>query len=211
MAKKNKFYVVWAGNNPGIYESWKECELQIKGYPNARYKGFPTLSEAEEAFGGGVGNYIGKKKVVKKRLDPLLREKEVIIPSWSVDAACSGNPGVMEYQGVWTADGAQIFHMGPFKRGTNNIGEFLALVHALALLKKQGDANMPIYSDSKIAMGWVRKKKCNTKLTKTRQNEQLFELIHRAEKWLHANSFSNKLIKWDTKGWGEIPADFGRK
>jgi len=211
MAKKKKFYVVWSGNNPGIYESWKECELQIKGYPNAKYKGFSSLHEAQMAFGGGVGNHLSRKKSSKKVLDPLLKEKAVITPSWSVDAACSGNPGDMEYQGVLTENGTQIFHMGPFKKGTNNVGEFLALVHALALLKRQGDSTTPIYSDSKIAMGWVQKKKCNTKLVRSRQNEPLFVLIQRAESWLKNNTFQNKMIKWNTKEWGEIPADFGRK
>jgi ribonuclease HI len=60
-------------------------------------------------------------------------------------------------------------------------------------------------------MSWVLKKKCNTKLESTLENQQLFELIERAEQWLKSNTFSTKIIKWETKVWGEIPADFGRK
>ncbi|MEM6724723.1 MAG: RNase H family protein, partial [Bacteroidota bacterium] len=130
--------------------------------------------------------------------------------SLSVDAACSGNPGLMEYRGVDTKTGEEIFRMGPFQHGTNNVGEFLALVHGLALLKKQG-LSMPIYSDSKIAMGWVAKKKCKTKLDRITVNEKLFQLIERAENWLKANTYNTTILKWDTKNWGEIPADFGRK
>ena len=47
--------------------------------------------------------------------------------AWAVDAACSGNPGPMEYRGIDLATGAEIFHFGPV-HGTNNIGEFLAIV-----------------------------------------------------------------------------------
>jgi len=127
-----------------------------------------------------------------------------------VDAACSGNPGKMEYRGVCVATGEEIFHFGPLEGGTNNIGEFLGIVHALALLKQQNNA-IPVYSDSTNAIKWVKKKKCNTKLKPTNENKYLFELISRAEKWLTENDYPNPIIKWETDKWGEIPADFGRK
>jgi ribonuclease HI len=209
MAKKKKYYVVWEGNEPGIYTSWTECQLQIKGFPNARYKSFTSLEEAQEAFGDSPQSHLrpkGKKKTVSS---PALFKEEIEWKSLSVDAACSGNPGKMEYQGVDTATGDQIFHQ-QFQLGTNNIGEFLALVHGLAYLKQQKDSR-PIYTDSKIALGWVQKKKCKTKLAHTSKTARLFELIERAEAWLHKNTYENKILKWNTERWGEIPADFGRK
>ena len=130
--------------------------------------------------------------------------------SLSVDAACSGNPGKMEYRGVWTATGEELFRMGPFEGATNNIGEFLAIVHGLAWLKKQNLA-MPIYSDSMTAQAWIRQKKCKSKLEPTAKNAAVFELVARAEKWLFENKFETKILKWQTDLWGEIPADFGRK
>ena len=133
----------------------------------------------------------------------------VIDNSLAVDAACSGNPGPMEYRGVHIASRQEIFHFGPMK-GTNNIGEFLAIVHGLALLKKKG-FDMPIYSDSANAISWVRQKKCKTKLPRTPETEELFLLIERAEKWLQGNTYTTRILKWETKEWGEIPADFGRK
>jgi ribonuclease HI len=136
---------------------------------------------------------------------------EILKNTWSVDAACSGNPGAMEYRGVITDTGQELFRQGPFKKGTNNIGEFLAIVHALALLKKLGDSNRIIYTDSRTAMAWVRNKKVKTLLKKEAANEDIFDLIDRALKWLASNTYSNKIIKWETKRWGEIPADFGRK
>jgi len=130
--------------------------------------------------------------------------------SISVDAACSGNPGVMEYRGVHTADASEIFRLGPFQHGTNNLGEFLALVHGLALLKRQ-KSDLPIYSDSRTAMSWVRNKKVKTTIKRTPMNKKMFDLVDRAEIWLHNNTYTTEIIKWDTPNWGEIPADFGRK
>ncbi|MEM1120748.1 MAG: ribonuclease H family protein [Bacteroidota bacterium] len=207
MAKK-KFYVVWQGAKPGIYENWKDCQAQIVGFPGAKFKSFPTETAAKAAFyNGKPTDFIGK--TAKKTVIPDSAKKGVVWESISVDAACSGNPGLMEYQGVHTKTGEQYFHQ-KFKVGTNNIGEFLALVHVLAMLKKM-NKNTPIYTDSKIAMGWVRAKKCKTKLTKDTQTASLFEVVKRAEIWLHNNAFTNPILKWETKKWGEIPADFGRK
>lgn len=82
--------------------------------------------------------------------------------SIAVDAACSGNPGAMEYRGVETATGREIFRQGPFSEGTNNIGEFLAIVHGLAMLKKM-NSDLPLYSDSVNAISWVKKKKAENR------------------------------------------------
>lgn len=204
---KLKFYVVWEGKKPGIYTSWDECRKQVDGVAQARYKSFESAEEAAKAFKGDYKNYIQRKAptVKKAAAGTWIRE------SVAVDAACSGNPGDMEYKGVWVADGSVLFSMGPLPDGTNNIGEFLAIVHALALLKVQAKPNLPIYSDSVTAQGWVKKGKCNTKLAPTKRNAKIFELIDRAEKWLATNKITNPLLKWDTESWGEIPADYGRK
>ena len=208
---KQKFYVVWEGVTPGIYSSWTDCQLQIKGYEVAKYKAFDSREEAERALASSPYAYIGKNATNKKENKPTLHTlpAAVIENSLAVDAACSGNPGPMEYRGVHIASQQEIFHFGPMK-GTNNIGEFLALVHGLALLKQKG-FDMPVYSDSVNAISWVRQKRCKTKLPRTAETEQLFLLIERAEKWLKENTYSTPILKWETKEWGEIPADFGRK
>ncbi|WP_439183886.1 ribonuclease H1 domain-containing protein [Carboxylicivirga taeanensis] len=207
---KNKYYVVWVGAQPGIYNSWPDCQAQIKGYPAAKFKGFASLKEAQEAFSRSYGEYINKQAGAKPVSKPSLQAtKSIIKNSIAVDAACSGNPGVMEYQGVYTHDGRQLFHQ-KFSLGTNNIGEFLALVHGISYLQKH-NLNLPIYSDSKIAIGWVMKKQCKSKLAETPKTKDLFELVRRAEEWLKNNPIKVKILKWDTKNWGEIPADFGRK
>lgn len=202
MAKK-KFYVVWDGVTPGIYNSWEDCLLQTKGYLNAKYKSFDSQQEAERAFASSPFAYLGKKKTDTAETGDFIRE------SLAVDAACSGNPGPMEYRGVYVRTGEEIFRFGPML-GTNNIGEFLAIVHGLALLKKKA-LKMPLYTDSKTAMSWVKQKKCKTLLTRNENTSGLFTLIDRAEKWLKENRYPTDILKWETKEWGEIPADFGRK
>jgi ribonuclease HI len=207
--KKQKYYVVWQGHHPGVYSSWEKCQSQVKNFPNAIYKSFETREEAEEAYSYGPEN---KKRVYKpKTIKTGSGKSRIIQESIAVDAACSGNPGVMEYRGVWTADKTEIFHFGPARDGTNNIGEFLAIVHALALLQKKNDSATPIYTDSKTAIAWVNRKKANTKLQPNHHNATLFDMIKRAEKWLKENVWKNPILKWDTENWGEIPADFGRK
>mgnify|MGYP004532984521 FL=1 len=209
MAKK--YYTVWKGVNPGVYDSWTDCQLQIKNYKGALYKSFATREEAEVALNSPAHHYLhprekrghtshGAKKQLPENFDTNCL---------AVDAACSGNPGPMEYRGVYLLTGQEIFHYGPVY-GTNNIGEFLAIVHGLALLKKQG-LNMTIYSDSRNALNWVKQKKCKTKLERTERTEQLFQMIERAEKWLRENTYTMPVLKWETEQWGEVPADFGRK
>ena len=207
---KQKFYVVWEGVTPGVYTSWTDCQLQIKGYEGAKYESFDTREEAERALSASPYAYIGKNaKNKNEKISSDLLPPSVIDNSLAVDAACSGNPGPMEYRGVHIASRQEIFHFGPMK-GTNNIGEFLAIVHGLALLKQKG-FDMPIYSDSVNAISWVRQKKCKTKLPRNEETEALFQLIERAEKWLNTNTYTTRILKWETKEWGEIPADFGRK
>jgi ribonuclease HI len=211
MAKKEKFYVVWFGNPTGIFGSWEECKLSIAGVKGAQYMSFETFAEAKKAYNKEYADYKGKNSTKKKlSAAELAKFGEPNLYSIAVDAASSGNPGIMEYRGVDTQTKKQLFHQGPFQQGTNNVGEFLALVHGLAFLK-QKQSDRILYTDSRIAMGWVKKKKCNTKLKQTSKNKKLFELVLRAETWLKTNSYSTKVNKWETKAWGEIPADFGRK
>lgn len=212
MSASPKYYVVWIGLIPGIYDSWEECKNQVEGWKGAVYKGFATIEEAEEAYSSPPELYFEKKsshkvELPKKKSNEL--PAEIIRQAFAVDAACSGNPGQMEYRGVYLGDMEEKFHFGPVF-GTNNIGEFLAIVHALALLKQKG-LDWPIYSDSRNAISWIRQKKCKTKLECNESTAVLFETIGRAEKWLASNKYSNRIIKWDTERLGEIPADFGRK
>ena len=233
---KQKYYVVWNGPSPGVYSSWEACQEAVSGVSGAKYKSFKSQAEAEDAFemgeeayeeakasddstsnnssksgnSGNPGSSCDISKPIRPAYTPAMLPAEAIREAIAVDAACSGNPGAMEYRGVYLADGKEIFHYGPV-HGTNNIGEFLAIVHGLALLKQKGLDNMPIYSDSVNAQLWVRKHHCKTTLVRNDQTEKLYQMIERAEAWLRNNTYKNPIIKWQTDKWGEIPADFGRK
>lgn len=208
---KQKYYVVWKGNRPGIYETWEACREQIQGFEGARYKSFSTRETAEKALRGSYEEYAGRDMRMEERSEQDKRMfGDPVARSIAVDAACSGNPGTMEYQGVDTRTGRVLFHEGPFYEATVNLGEFLALVHGLSFLQ-QKKSSMPVYTDSRTAMKWIRDKSVKTSLKETHRNATLFKWVRRAEKWLEENSFPNKILKWQTHVWGEIPADFGRK
>lgn len=254
-----KYYVVWRGYAPGIYDSWEEAEIQVSGYPDASFRSYKTLEAATEAFREGFDKD-GLLKEVAREVEKARTEGHIIefnpdkknsilqansqnilqnatttssikTPSLTpvttpqhassattpyiqeaiaVDAACSGNPGPMEYRGVYVKNGRELFRIGPLEGGTNNIGEFLAIVHGLALQAQKG-TRLPIYSDSVNAQAWIRQGVCKTQLKENAQNARIFEMIRRAESWLRTHTIDVPIIKWDTKSWGEIPADFGRK
>ncbi len=224
MAKKQKYYVVWQGRKPGIYSDWDACKEQVVGVQGAQYKGFDSMAEAEAAIKLPYNSVVTSNARMARESSSssvlLVDETGMtavkpgtdnppVFDALAVDAACSGNPGVMEYQGIYIPTRTQVFHYRA-EKGTNNIGEFLAIVHGLSYLKKHR-LNQIIYSDSVNAISWVRQKVCKSKLPEDASTAELWDYIHRAENWLRTNSYTTEIRKWDTDNWGEIPADFGRK
>lgn len=209
-----KFYVVWKGYSPGIYDSWEECKLQVSGFPGAEYKAYDSQEAATKAFRGNYAEETKLLKAIANHNNETVNYEaipEIIKDSIAVDGACSKNPGPMEYRGVDVMTGAQIFHLGPLADGTNNVAEYLALIHALAFLKKTGNDHTAVYSDSRTAMSWLRNRGHKSTLAPTPNNARIFELLERADRWIQTNVSYNRVIKWDTEHWGEIPADFNRK
>lgn len=232
MSNNRKFYVVWEGRAPGIYDNWEDCKAQVEGYEGAKFKGFTSQTAATEAFRGRPSDHIGILRSIARhnRSDnadsvntrgasiggrsssgTYTPPPSVILDAIAVDGACARNPGPMEYQGVNVADGSRIFHFGPLDGGTNNIAEYLALIHALALLDRQGNTHTVVYSDSRTAQSWLRRGGHKSTLARTPHNGRIFELLARADAWLQAHPRHARVIKWDTATLGEIPADFGRK
>lgn len=209
-----KFYVVWDGRAPGIYDSWEEARLQIEGFPNARYRAYGSQEEATRAFRGDARQEMALYRQMAARKAEAVNYAAMNIrgDAIAVDGACSRNPGPMEYRGVSVGTGKEIFRVGPVANATNNIGEYLAIIHAAALLKQRGDFTTPIYSDSRTALAWIRAGHHGSKIVPNAGNARAFDLLRRADAWLAANGpIRNPLLKWDTENWGEIPADFGRK
>lgn len=207
---KKKFYVVWQGRETGIFDSWDKCKKLVDGVEAAKYKSFATLEEARIAFKGNPWDFFDKTPKASNNAALRKLYGDPVQQALCVDAACSGNPGILEYRGVNLANKQEVFHRGPFQHGTNNIGEFLAIVTGLALLK-QNNSTLPIYTDSRTAISWVKAKKAATKLPRNEKNKTLFDLVDKAVEWLHNNAFDTNILKWETEAWGEIPADFGRK
>jgi ribonuclease HI len=205
---KIKFYVVWVGDKPGIYHTWDECQKQVIGFKDSKYKSYPTIIEAEKAF---LETF--QKNIYQVKNTETAKKTTASYPKGEylcVDAAWNTVSGDAEYRGVMMPSKQEVFQKGPYLDGTNNIVEFLGIVHGLAWCK-QNNYLFPIYSDSKTAISWIKKKKANTKLEQTSRNKPLFELLQRAELWIKTNSWTNQILKWETDVWGEIPADFGRK
>lgn len=217
---KQKYYVVWVGRKPGVYTKWADCQAQTTQFDNAKFKSFESREVAEKAFQDGWQKHWGKGKATRTtgkngsrrtfQADAENSSREIDYDSISVDVGTRGNPGPVEYQGVDTRTGEVVFSHGPISKGTNNLGEFLAIVHALAYLKKIG-SNKTVYTDSVNAMKWVREKKVSTTLARDESTKEIWDLIDRAHLWLQQNTYENKVLKWDTKKWGEIKADYGRK
>ena len=215
MASKPKFYVVWQGRSPGVYTSWADCQKQVHRFPGARFKSFPTRSAAEAALAnrtptskprpGARGKKPAGRSIPTRPTDAAIDQTAL-----SVDGACRGNPGPMEYRAVWVGSREEVFKVGPM-HGTNNLGEFLALVDALRFFSERGDTTTAIYTDSLTARAWVRNKKAKTTMARTPKTEEVWKLTDEAIAWLKANPVSSPIKVWNTKVWGEIPADFGRK
>lgn len=210
-SSKKKFYTVWAGRIPGVYRSWEECQDQVNGFENAVYKAFPSEEEAEDAFKHASKDYIGvNQRQTNLNTSELLSIGKPIENSICVDGAWNTVTNVTEYQGVIYPQNSKLFHAGPFSAGTNNIAEFLAIVHALTICQNNPSFKV-IYSDSKTAISWIKNRKAATKIAHTDANNQIIAILRRAEEWLIKNTYQVPVLKWETAAWGENPADFGRK
>ncbi|MHA0856428.1 ribonuclease H [Paenibacillus sp. CMAA1364] len=217
---QQKYYVVWVGYKPGIYTKWSECQAQVTKFKDAKFKSYDSKIEAERAYQEGWKLHWGKKQATGNTSSSVNKGsrastssttiEEIDYHSISVDVGTRGNPGPIEYRGVDTQTGEVIFAQGPIPNGTNNLGEFLAIVHSLAYLKQE-ESKKTVYSDSRTALKWVREKQVATTLKRDDSTKEVWELVDRALHWLHTHDYDNKVCKWETKEWGEIKADYGRK
>ena len=211
---RKKFYVVWEGRSPGIYDNWEDAKEQVEDFPGARHKSFDNLEDATEAYRGRPEDHLNLYRALGTRPVKVVNYDafpEIHLDAIAVDAACSKNPGPVEYQGVLVGTGQRIFHHGPMPAGSTNIGEYLAIIHAAALLKQRNDTTTPIYTDSRTALSWIRNRRSKTSIVAGRENSEIMSLLARADRWIATNTIPNPILKWDTDKWGEIPADFGRK
>lgn len=227
MSYDKRFYAVFAGRQPGVYDDFNDAMEQVDGFEGAVFKSYDSPQEAAEAFRrfesrsdsrqiGALLMNATEHQATPRKPDRIETKTdyfafpEIDLNGWAVDASCMGNPGVMEYRGVELMTGRELFRVGPFKKGTNNIGEFLAIVHALALMAQRGEKHT-VYSDSVSGMAWVRNRKVKTQLKRDAATEPVFRMMERALVWLNTHRYDVPIRKWDTDRWGEVPADFDRK
>ncbi|MWC27907.1 ribonuclease H [Paenibacillus sp. MMS18-CY102] len=229
----SKHYVVWVGRKPGVYATWADCQKQTHKFEGAKFKSFESKAAAEAAFKAGWETNWGQGKSpagasasasaaggrsTAYRSSPRAAASKAVAPdsleidydSISVDVGTSGNPGPTEYKGVDTQTGEVVFACGPIRKGTNNLGEFLAIVHALRYLQQLG-SNKTVYTDSVNAMKWLNQKAVASTLVRDASTAEIWRLVDDAVQWLKTNKYENKVLKWQTKLWGEIKADYGRK
>lgn len=220
---KVKYYVVWVGKKTGVFTNWAECQAQVSGVKDSKFKSFETKQLAESAFKDGWQKHWGSGKEASSSQpraqtgssfkQTVMLETEaasIDYDSISVDVGTRGNPGPVEYKGVDTQTGDILFYVGPIQNGTNNLGEFIAIVHALRYLKEK-DSKQTVYTDSRTALSWLRNKKVASTLKRDASTAKIWELTDEAVKWIQMNTYPNKVVKWNTEEWGEIRADFGRK
>lgn len=227
MSYDKRFYAVFTGRQPGVYDDFNDAMEQVDGFEGAVFKSYDSPQEAAEAFRrfesrsdsrqiGALLMNATEHQAAPRKPDRIETKTdyfafpEIDLNGWAVDASCMGNPGVMEYRGVELMTGRELFRVGPFKKGTNNIGEFLAIVHALALMAQRGERHT-VYSDSVSGMAWVRNRKVKTQLKRDAATEPVFRMMERALVWLNTHRYDVPIRKWDTDRWGEVPADFDRK
>jgi len=210
-----KYYAVFEGRKPGVYDTWEECNRQVNGYSGATFRSYRTKAEAEKE----LDTYNSKKGAEKASTSVNNAEVAPATPTSRpttgifADGACSGNPGPMEYRVIRISESTkpETIAKQSFDQGTNNVAEFLALVEAL---KNTQDSHEPVYTDSTNAITWVERGGCNTQSSLSKDAQVA---VDNAVKWLKSlpqeqrANMEARIKKWDTQAWGEIPADFGRK
>lgn len=166
MAKKTH-YVVWSGREPGIYTSWPEAEAQVKGYKGALYKGFYSLSEAQDALSSSPSSApVRSAEPQSDRLEGTGYAYSEHSLAIYCDGACEPNPGP-------AGTGLALYRFGVLEelryglyteRGTNNTAELNGLYRALLIAEASSQPSV-IYCDSQYAINsvtdWAYKWKAN--------------------------------------------------
>ena len=231
--KKSKWYVIYRGRRVGVYDNWRECEQETRGFPDAKFASFDTYEEARCSFlkecicGGGDCEWVQKAFPSICTSSPSgdtwrTCEGGPEIPCVCTDAACT-NPvgGDVEYRCVRisnkTAAVEQLFAFGPFRLGSNNIGEYVGLVRALMWTSTHDSlGSAPIYTDSRVAISWVSNPVAPGSNTTIKAiGDDLRAELKYCDDWIKTPVAKKEVLKrvrhWKTSCWGEIPADYGRK
>ena len=157
MAKK--FYVVWAGRKTGIFTDWTSCKKSIDKFSGARYKSFPSRTEAEAAFSSGsvaAGKPSSSKKSSAAKTAHTTGRHDIEI---YCDGGCDPNPGRAGSGSAVYRNGklAELWYGLYNPHGTNNTAELNALHQSLLLAEKaiNNIKTVAIYCDSMYSINCV--------------------------------------------------------
>lgn len=165
MATK-KYYVVWVGQQPGIYTTWAEAESQVKGFPKAKYKSFTRQAEAEQAYANKPKAAVTRsttKSSPKKKTTTASTASIDLTADISIfcDGACDPNPGKAGTGiAIYQKDKLNQLWYGLYNpTGTNNTAELLGLHHSLVFAQAATEKgqSVTIYCDSKYSIDCVTK------------------------------------------------------
>lgn len=194
----SKYYVVWRGHSPGIYENWNACKAQVKGFKYSYYRVFPTFKSANEAFGLSLTEFKRRQQFKENTFN--LRPNSIVVSSKYEEK---------NMETVFTAfkvgDPPEIlFRTAICGKSTHNIVQFLALAASIKYCYENG-LKSPIYSDNPVALKWIRDRKINSQVIRSDRNQEVFDLVDEAIYWLNCNSYNNQLIEWDVEKHGYLP------
>lgn len=113
----------------------------------------------------------------------------------------------MAYKGFNESTNKWIFKVKYKGYCTQNVADFMAIVHALHYCKIN-NIDLPIYNDNLVAIKWVKDKKVNSLLIKTKENHELFQSFENALVILKQNDFLNPILFWKKKELGNIKNPF---
>ena len=204
MAKsKNKVYLVEEA--PGKYRSfdnWPACQAFVQGRPIA-FAGGATREAAMQKLNATRDWQLSGGPKKKSSSKPKVPGGPLPTEGLTSDAGTHGNPGPCEYQ-VTDLKGKILEHrhLGVH---TNNYAELAGIEAMVRIAGERGES--VCWTDSTIAMGWIRSGRLGPTV---REPELIKGLIHRINA-LQAEYPNVTLKKWNTREWGQIPSDFGRK
>lgn len=160
-----KYYAVKQGRKPGIYQSWAECQEQVNGYPNAIFKGFSTLEEAE-VF---VNNCNSNRQVPRKDQSRICRELVAYVDGSYLDGAFSY--GCVIFDGENIKEFKESFIKHPDSSMRNVAGELKGARKAIQYALETNATSLDIYYDYQGIESWANKTwKANLVATKSYRN-----------------------------------------
>ena len=151
-------YSVNKGLQPGLYNSWKDCEKNVKGYPNAIFKKFKDKGDAEYFLINGKDP--PKHEEDTNEIKNNENTKKYQIPS-GINVFTDGSRILKENNfyggyGIYFGDNDERNKGEPYTDGeiTNNRAELFAILESLKILKKEIDEKqiINIFTDSEYSL-----------------------------------------------------------